>query len=306
MDNNGISNQKKESEVECPISNEEINISDSIKKNLKSSEAHQKLANNDDENNLNNDYEDSSSYSTLYRSSQNSFNKNSKDIELSLKRKLSSTISNQSDIYSHELNAIPKKQYFSQKAIKRIKPINLFGNDSNNLLTDYYKGTNDYFKNLYLNKNEYQKSKNFIKKEIFYQDYDDYNNDFSLDNQNNEINDGNTNNNSFISYKNNILNNKEEKKINEYNNNNINNNNDGQKNNIYNTNNNFYFNKIYINPNITFNNINRNNYDLSMCYLGYYSVDCKSFIKINLYYFLLLFSIFRNTYCSIYPKKIKE
>ena len=338
MDSNGISNHTKELEVEGNFSKEENNISQNIKKSLKNKEENEKLTKSDEENNLINEYEDSLSYSTFYRSPQNSFNKNSKDIELSIKRGLSSNISNShSDINNHELNGIPSdKQYFSQKSIKRI---NLFKNESYNLITDYYKGTDDYFKSIFLNKNDYQKSKNYIKKEIFFQDYDDYNNDISEDNKNNIINEGNMNsNNSFISLNNNMINNSEEKSFNEINknnnniiinnpntntnninninninntNNNINNinkNNEEKKNNIYNfnSNNNFYINQFYFNPNINFNNINGSKYDVSMYCLGFYSVDCKSLIKINSYYFLLLFSIFRNTNCSIYPKKIKR
>ena len=273
-------------------------------------EENEQLTKNDEENNnINNEYEDSLSYSTFYRSSQNSFNKNSKDIELSIKGRLSTNISNsQFNNDNQELNGTPcDKQYFSQKAIKRIHPINLFRNESNNLLPNYYKGTDYYLKNIYIDHNDYQKTKNYIKKEIFFNDYDDYNNVFSQDNKNNLINEGNMSNNSFISLNNKLLNNNEERSFNEFSNikNNINNtnnshnsnnidniNNKNKKNeerknitNIYNinTNNNFYMNQIYINPNLNLNNLYGSKYDLSMCYLGYYSVDCKSFTKINLY-----------------------
>ena len=137
-----------------------------------------------------------------------------------------------------------------------------------------------------------------------------------FNNKNNNINNiNNTDNTDNTNNSNNINNTDNTKNSNNINNtDNINNNtnkkNEESKNitNIYNinANNNFYMNQFYINPNLNFNNFNGSKYDLSMCYLGYYSVDCKSFIKINLHYFLILFSIFRNTNCSIYTKKVKR
>ena len=315
MDNKENSDQTKELEVEETFSKEKNNNSQTEKKNVKIIEENELLTKKDDENNnINNEYDDSLSFSTFYRSSQSSFNKNSKDIELSIKKQFSTNISNsQFNNNNQELNGTSSdKQYFSQKTIKRIHPINLFRNESKNLLPNYYKGTDYYLRSIYINHNDYQKTKNYIKKEIFFNNYDDYNNDFSEDNQNNLINEGNRNNNSFISLNNHILNHNEEKPFIEINNtnnnmNNINNtnnshnsnnididniNNKNKKNeerknitNIYNinTNNNFYMNQIYINPNLNLNNLYGSKYDLSMCYLGYYSVDCKSFTKINLY-----------------------
>jgi hypothetical protein len=144
------------------------------------------------------------------------------------------------------------------------------------------------------NNNDNSFLKNEFKNNSFYNFYNYKNNNNII------INNPNTNTNNI----NNINN------INNTNNNinNINKNNEEKKNNIYNfnSNNNFYINQFYFNPNINFNNINGSKYDVSMYCLGFYSVDCKSLIKINSYYFLLLFSIFRNTNCSIYPKKIKR
>ena len=345
MDNNDNSVQNKELEIEGNFAKEGKNISQIEQKFDKIMEENEEFTKNDEENNnINNEYEDSLSYSTFYRSSQSSFNKNSKDIELSIKRRFSTNFSNsQFNKNYQELNGTPSdKQYFSQKTIKRIHPINLFRNESNNLIPNYYKGTDCYFKSIYINNNDYQKSKNYIRKELFFKDYDECNNDFSDDNKNNLINEGNISNNSFISLNNKIFNNNEEKPFNEFNNknnyinntnsniiinntnntnntnstnntkntDNTNNTNGERKNisNIYNINttNNFYMNQIYLNPSLNFNNLNGSKYDLSMCYVGYYSVDCKSYIKINLYYFFLLFSIFRSTNCSIYPKKVKR
>ena len=224
----------------------------------------------------------------MYRSSQSSFNKNSKDIEFTFQRKLSSNIStSQSDINYQELNGFSsEKKFFSQKSIKRIQPINLFDNDFGNLIINYYKDTEEYLKNIYLSKNNYKKTKNYIEKEIYYKDYDDnidyikYKTiDFSEENKNKTIENDKTNsNNSFISLNKDFVKNNEEKPLNDLNKINNKNNNEQNKNNIHitNINNNYYVNQIFLNPNNNFNTINGSKYDVSMYYLGYYSFDCKS------------------------------
>ena len=298
MDNNGNYDKIKEQDEQFKPFQEKNNSSQDLKTDLKNTEEIKSLK-NEEENNLNNECEDSLSYSTIYRSSQNSFNKNSKEIEFSNKRRLSSTIStSHSDINYQELNGFSsEKQYLSQKSINKIQPIDLFRKDLTNLIVNYYLETEDYLKNLHLDKYEYQKTKNYIEKKLYYKDYDDENDflksktiDFSEENENKnttiENNNTNITNNSFISLNKEVVNNNEEKPLNDLNNKN-NKNNDEKKNsiNITNINNNCYINQIFINPNSNYNNLNQNKYDnISMYCLGYYSVDCKYKTKINSYF----------------------
>ena len=286
MDYNGNNNQTKELEVENTLTQEKNNFPEKLKIELNNEEKNEKTLKNEEENNQNNENDDS--LSTLYRSSQSSFNINSKDIEFTFQRRLSSNIStSQSDINYQELNGFSsEKKFYSQKSIKRIRPINLFDNDFGNLIINYYKDTEEYLKNLYLNKNNYKKTKNYIEKEIYYRDYDDnidyikYKTiDFSEENKNKIIENDKTNsNNSFISLNKDFVKNNEEKPLNDLNKINNKNNNEQNKNNIHitNINNNYYVNQIFLNPNNNFNTINGSKYDVSMYYLGYYSFDCKS------------------------------
>ena len=286
MDYNGNNNQAKELEVENTLTQEKNNFPEKLKIELNNEEKNEKTLKNEEENNQNNENDDS--LSTLYRSSQSSFNINSKDIEFTFQRRLSSNIStSQSDINYQELNGFSsEKKFYSQKSIKRIQPINLFDNDFGNLIINYYKDTEEYLKNLYLNKNNYKKTKNYIEKEIYYRDYDDnidyikYKTiDFSEENKNKTIENDKTNsNNSFISLNKDFVKNNEEKPLNDLNKINNKNNNEQNKNNIHitNINNNYYVNQIFLNPNNNFNTINGSKYDVSMYYLGYYSFDCKS------------------------------
>ena len=286
MDYNGNNNQTKELEVENTLTQEKNNFPEKLKIELNNEEKNEKTLKNEEENNQNNENDDS--LSTLYRSSQSSFNINSKDIEFTFQRRLSSNIStSQSDINYQELNGFSsEKKFYSQKSIKRIQPINLFDNDFGNLIINYYKDTEEYLKNVYLNKNNYKKTKNYIEKEIYYRDYDDnidyikYKTiDFSEENKNKIIENDKTNsNNSFISLNKDFVKNNEEKPLNDLNKINNKNNNEQNKNNIHitNINNNYYVNQIFLNPNNNFNTINGSKYDVSMYYLGYYSFDCKS------------------------------
>lgn len=292
MDYNGNNNQAKELEIENTLSQEKNNFPQKLNIELNNEEKKEKELENEEENNQNNENDDS--LSTLYRSSQSSFNKNSKDFEFTMRRRLSSNIStSQSDINYQELNGFSsEKKFFSQKSIKRIQPINLFDNDYGISIINYYKDTEEYFKNLYLNKNDYKKTKNYIEKQIYYKDYEDDNYDyikyktidFSEENKNkiNEDNKTNTNN-SFISLNKEVLKNNEKEPLNDLNKINNKNNNEQNKNNIHitNINNNYYVNQIFFNPNNNFKTINGSKYDVSMYYLGYYSFDCKSKIKIN-------------------------
>ena len=286
MDYNGNNNQTKELEVENTLTQKKNNFPEKLKIELNNEEKNEKTLKNEEENNQNNENDDS--LSTLYRSSQSSFNINSKDIEFTFQRRLSSNIStSQSDINYQELNGFSsEKKFYSQKSIKRIQPINLFDNDFGNLIINYYKDTEEYLKNVYLNKNNYKKTKNYIEKEIYYRDYDDnidyikYKTiDFSEENKNKIIENDKTNsNNSFISLNKDFVKNNEEKPLNDLNKINNKNNNEQNKNNIHitNINNNYYVNQIFLNPNNNFNTINGSKYDVSMYYLGYYSFDCKS------------------------------
>lgn len=286
MDSNGNCNQRKEIEAECSLSQLINNTPINLKTNLKNIDIIEKPSKNEEDNNQNNDNEDSLSYTTLYRSSQSSFNKNSKDFELSIQRRLSSNIStSQSDINYQDLNGLSSdKQFNSQKSIKEIQPLNLFGNDFSNLAINYYKETQDYLKNLHFNKNDYRHTKNYIEKEKYYDDYDEDNND---ENKHNKIEfseekykiiNKNDNTNSFLSFNKEISNNNEEKPFIGFNKILKNNYNEKNRNNINitNINNNCFINPVFINPNNNFNNINGSKYDVSMYYLGYYSVDCKS------------------------------
>ena len=293
MDYNGNNNNAKELEVENILIQEKNNFPKKLNIELNNEEKNEKALKNEEENNQNNENDDS--LSTLYRSSQSSFNKNSKDIEFTIKRRLSSNIStSQSDVNYQELNGFSsEKNFFSQKSIKIIQPINLFDNDFAYSIINYYKDTEEYLKSLYLNKNDYKKTKNYIEKEIFYKDYDNDNYDyiklktidFSEEENKNRTNENNkTNaNNSFISLNKDFLKNNEEKPLNELNKINNKNNNEQNKNNIHitNINNNYYVNQIFLNPNNNISTINGSKYDVSMYYLGYYSFDCKSKIKIN-------------------------
>ena len=223
-----------------------------------------------EENNQNNE-EDSFSYSTLYRSSQNSFNKNSKETELS-KRKLSSS---QSDITYQELSGFsPDKKILSQKS-KEINPKHLFSYELDNSIINYFQETENFLKNSYINKDEYQRTKNYIEKDLFFKELE-FNNeylkclkyklDYSDENKNIYLNETITNNNMNSTSE--IL---EEPSFNEIK---LNNYNKG-KYNKYNYNNDNYNNQIYNDPNTNFNNANGNQDNVSMYYLGYYSFDCK-------------------------------
>lgn len=287
MDNNSWNcNKNQELDIDKNSSQEENNSSQNLILNLKRIE---------DEKNNKNDDEDSLSYSTLYRSSQSSFNKNSKDIELSIKRKVSNISNSQSDFNYQDCNGFSsEKIYMSKKSFNGIQPNNLFGNESALSIFNYFQETEEYFRNLELTKSDYKKTKNYIEKDIYYQDYieqrDDSNEYFKykttdyIEENKNSIIEGNNNININISMsKDTTIENNEEKPSNEINkkdnnineevNNKINSNKEINNNIIFNNN---YVNQIYINPNINFNSINGGKYDYAMCCLGYYSVDCKS------------------------------
>lgn len=286
MDNKGECNQQKGIRDECTFSVETNNSSRILKNNLNNMDEIEKHIKKEEDNNQNIDNEDSLSYTTLYRSSQSSFNKNSKDIELSIQRRLSSNISTSQSDYQ-DLNCFSSdKQFHSQKSIKGIQPLNLFGNDLSSLVTNYYQETEAYLKNLNFKRTDYRRTKNYIEKEKYYDDYDEDNNDEikyyktieSSEEKNKIINENDiTNNNSFLGFNREISNNNEKKPINDFNK--IGNNNfyENKNNiNITNINNNCFINPIFINPNNNFNNTNGSKNDVSMYYLGYYSVDCKS------------------------------
>lgn len=296
MDNNSWNcNKNQELDIEKNSSQEENNSSQNLLLNLKRIED-EKINKNDDE--------DSLSYSTLYRSSQSSFNKNSKDIELSIKRKVSNISNSQSDFNYQDFNGFSsEKIYMSKKSFNGIQPNNLFGNESTLSIFNYFQETEEYFRNLDLTKSDYKKTKNYIEKDIYYQDYldqrDDSNEYFKykttdyIEENKNSIIEGNSNININISMsKDNTIENNEEKSSNEINkkdnnineevNNKTNSNKKINNNIIFNSN---YINQIYINPNINFNSINGGKYDYAMCCLGYYSVDCKSYNKFNSYFF---------------------
>ena len=93
------------------------------------------------EENQNNGNEDSLSYTTQLRDSQKSFNKGMKDIQLSMKRRLSylSTSPSKSDTNYQELSGYSsEKKIFSKNSFQSIEPVNLFGNSMNNLVRKYY------------------------------------------------------------------------------------------------------------------------------------------------------------------------
>ena len=246
--------------------------------NLKSLDENENLIKSEKENNLNIENEDSFSYSALYRSSQNSFNKNSKDIELSNKKGFSNISTSQSDSTYQDINGYSPDIKFSQKIYKGIPPKFLFEFETENSLINYFQESEKYFRNIYRNKIDYQKTKNYIEKEVYYNYFINnrenmLNKTLDFSEHKNQINDNNTNNNKSLNTEvstnneeklstkiiNPIIDDKEEIKNNSYNN----------------IKNNYIMNQIYINPNINFNNITGTKFDVSMYYLGYYSVDCK-------------------------------
>ena len=289
MDNDSW-NFNKSQELELLSPQKDNNSSQNLSLNSKTIEV-EKCNKNDDEN-QNNECDDSLSYSTLYRSSQNSFNKTSKDIESSIKRKLSTISTSHSDFNYREIYGFSSEKIFiSKKSFNGIKPINLFGNDSNNAIIEYYKETEECYKIKKEEKNDYIKTKNYMEKEKYYQYYfrqkDDNNDYFKPKTDFVEKNKSviNENNNNYNTYNNKEVNNINNEKCNEHKeeiNKNINNSKETNNNVIINNN---FFNQVYINPNINFNNLNGSKYDYAMCCLGYYSVDCKLYIKINSYYF---------------------
>ena len=105
--------------------------------NLKSLDVNENLIKSEKENNLNIENEDSFSYSALYRSSQNSFNKNSKDIELSNKKGLSNISTSQSDSTYQDINGFSPEIKISQKNYKGIRPKFLFGYEVDNSLPSF-------------------------------------------------------------------------------------------------------------------------------------------------------------------------
>ena len=225
----------------------------------------------ENEENIQNNEEDSLSYSTLYRSSQNSFNKNSKETELS-KRRLSSS---QSDITYQELNGFsPDKKCLSQKS-KEMNPKYLFSYELDNSIITYFQETENFLKKCYINKNDYQKTKNYIEKDLFFKELE-FNNEYfkcskhrfdcSDESKNIYINETIANSNMNSSSE--IL---EEPSFNEIKINNYN----KEKYNKYNYNNDNFHNQIYFDSNTNFNNSNGNQGNVSMYCLGYYSFDCK-------------------------------
>ena len=278
MNHFGNFNQTQELDIESNLLLKTYKSSQNLKINLKSIEENEKIIRSEEENNQNIENEDSLSYSTLYRSSQNSFNKNSKDIELSNKKGLSNISTSQSDSTYQDINGFSPEIKISQKNYKGIRPKFLFGYEVDNSLVNYFQETEEYFKSLYINKIDYQKTKNYIEKEVYY-------NYFANNNQNiryktldfsenkNQINNNNINNN--ISLNTEIPTNNEEKLLTELINSTFDEKEENKKNSINNNKNNYNMNQMYINPNINFNNITGTKFDVSMCYLGYYSVDCK-------------------------------
>lgn len=250
---------------ESQIQNQELDKDNISTQNAKNINVSLKVIEENEENNQNNE-EDSLSYSTLYRSSQNSFNKNSKEIELS-KRRLSMS---HSDITYQELNGFsPDKKFLSQKS-KDVIPKHLFLYELDNSIINYFQETEKFLKNFYTNKSDYQKTKNYIEKDLYFNELE-FNNEY-LKCLKNKLNYSDENKNIYInkSIANNNINSSseilEEQSFNEINN---------EKCNKYSYNHDNYNNQIYSNPNTNFNNANGNQYNVSMHYLGYYSFDCK-------------------------------
>lgn len=278
MNHFGNFNQTQELDIESNLLLKTYKSSQNLKINLKSIEENEKIIRSEEENNQNIENEDSLSYSTLYRSSQNSFNKNSKDIELSNKKGFSNISTSQSDSTYQDINGYSPDIKFSQKIYKGIPPKFLFEFETENSLINYFQESEKYFRNIYRNKIDYQKTKNYIEKEVYYNYFINnreniLNKTLDFSEHKNQINDNNTNNNKSLNTEvstnneeklstkiiNPIIDDKEEIKNNSYNN----------------IKNNYIMNQIYINPNINFNNITGTKFDASMYYLGYYSVDCK-------------------------------
>jgi hypothetical protein len=255
---------------ESQIQSQELGKENIFTQNVKNINVSLKVIEENEENNQNNE-DDSLSYSTLYRSSQNSFNKNSKETELS-KIRLSSS---QSDITYQELSGFsPDKKFLSQKS-KEMIPKHLFSYELDNSIINYFQETENFLKNFYINKNDYQRTKNYIEKDLFFKELEfnneylkslNYKLDYSDEKRNAYSNEIITNNNMNSSSE--IL---EEPSFNEIKINNYN----KEKYNKYNYNNDNYNNQIYVDPNTNCNNANGNQGNVSMYYLGFYSFDCK-------------------------------
>jgi hypothetical protein len=156
-----------------------------------------------------------------------------------------------------------------------MNPKHLFPYELDNSIINYFQETENFLKNSYINKDEYQRTKNYIEKDLFFKELE-FNNeylkclkyklDYSDENKNIYLNETISNNNMNSTSE--IL---EEPSFNEIK---LNNYNKG-KYNKYNYNNDNYNNQIYNDPNTNFNNANGNQDNASMYYLGYYSFDCK-------------------------------
>lgn len=187
------------------------------------------------------------------------------------------TYSTISTSYSEELSS---EKIFIRKS-SQINKIFSPKTDYFNSILNYFRETEENLKNNNNEKNDYQKSNNYIEKHIYYQDIDWNKNNSKYE----TIESGEDN-----------INNETLSNNNSQNTSKVNQNPKNNENNIIENNNNQIIN------NTTFleamKNLVGNKYDLSMSYLGYYTINCKSkkliFIKFSTRWYANSF---------IYPKK---
>ena len=215
-----------------------------------------------------NDEEDCLGYASNYiLNTENNKNKLN-----SYTRKFSNVSTNFSDNFQELTGFSPKKSY--NKTEKNFPNFTFFGRERLNStpLNNYFNGTDGYFRELNPEKNDYQKSNNYIEKEKYFSQY------FSSSKQINEFknNDLSEENNKQIQSPQNPITPKKSMDFLcniQQNENNISNNV-----NIENKNN-FQINKNIISMTPKLNNMNLINiggkFDISMCCFGYFTVDCK-------------------------------
>ena len=231
--------------------------------------------------------EESLGYNSNYNLFQNNTSNKENNIlkEKTSKRKAStlSTAISQTDTFSETNSFLPpnnlKNLNYERKSSYTQPSLVFFGRERLNStpITNYYEGLDHYIRGLHPDKNEYQKSNNYIEKETFFKQKN-----FPL-------------NNKFKSFdlaeqkkfnSNQILKNIEDNfKITpnnklassfQFDNN--------MQNNIQNNINNNQNNLATLTP--KFNNCIYGKFDMPMYYLGYYNIDCKYFFNFN-----ILFSI---------------
>ena len=231
------------------MNNNEIDIHD---EDLEISQEAKSLKKCEDNNNKYNEGEDSLSNNILIQS-QDNLNKGTKD---AMKR----TYSTISTSYSEEIS--PDKIFVRKSS--QFLSVNSHKNDYINVIINYFRDTEEYIKNNNLEKNDYKKSNNYKEKQIFFKE-----NELNKNSSKYETIESSEDNYNIESLP---KNNNQEMQMN------------NKKTDEKNNEKNWIENNKNINNNIlaTVKSLIGNKYDLSMAYLGYYTINCKS-LKINFY-----------------------